>query len=288
MFTDLSGQKRLKLGLHIHTTRSDGQRTPEQAAKIYADAGYDAVVFTEHWKYSGEDEICGLKIISGCEYDTGGKDACGCVFHIIGYGMKYDPKIPKGSSTQTIIDMINDAGGLATVAHPAWSLNTPEQILALNGVYATEIYNAVSNIHESSRPDSSVIADQLACRGRLLRLVAADDTHYYEEEACNAFVMARAASTDTSDIIDALRSGDFYATQGPEIHIRRDGNKAFVNCSPAVKIAFFSNTVWSPNRIFYGKDLTDASYTFPDTDRFVRAIVTDADGKTAWSNFIEL
>ena len=59
MFTDSKGIKRLKIGLHTHTTRSDGKKTPEEAAKIYADAGYDAVALTDHWKYGEAQELCG-------------------------------------------------------------------------------------------------------------------------------------------------------------------------------------------------------------------------------------
>ena len=32
MFTDLTGKKRLKLGLHTHTTLSDGSKTPAEVA----------------------------------------------------------------------------------------------------------------------------------------------------------------------------------------------------------------------------------------------------------------
>ena len=33
MFTDIFGTERLKVGLHMHTTVSDGRRTPEEAAE---------------------------------------------------------------------------------------------------------------------------------------------------------------------------------------------------------------------------------------------------------------
>ena len=34
MFTDLTGKTRLKIGLHTHTTLSDGHKTPEEVAEI--------------------------------------------------------------------------------------------------------------------------------------------------------------------------------------------------------------------------------------------------------------
>ena len=65
MILDHKGNKYYKLGLHIHTTRSDGHRTPEEAARIYREAGYDAIALTDHWIYGREDEIEGVKILSG-------------------------------------------------------------------------------------------------------------------------------------------------------------------------------------------------------------------------------
>ena len=48
MFRDMFGNNRMKINLHTHTTQSDGRRTPEEAAKIYKDAGYDAIALTDH------------------------------------------------------------------------------------------------------------------------------------------------------------------------------------------------------------------------------------------------
>ena len=63
MYTDILGKKRMKLGLHIHTTESDGHKTPDEAAKIYKDAGYDAIALTDHWKVCEPTERSGLRII---------------------------------------------------------------------------------------------------------------------------------------------------------------------------------------------------------------------------------
>ena len=43
MFQDMFGNPRLKVGLHIHTTISDGRKSPEKAARIYKAAGFDAI-----------------------------------------------------------------------------------------------------------------------------------------------------------------------------------------------------------------------------------------------------
>ena len=94
MIVDMLGKTRIKVGLHTHTSISDGRMSPEDAARMYREEGYDAVAFTDHWHFGDEDEIEGLKILSGAEYDIGGHDSTHGVYHIIGVGMTSDPQIP--------------------------------------------------------------------------------------------------------------------------------------------------------------------------------------------------
>ena len=43
MICDKNGNKYYKVGLHLHTTRSDGLATPEEAVCLYRQNGYDAL-----------------------------------------------------------------------------------------------------------------------------------------------------------------------------------------------------------------------------------------------------
>ena len=43
MYLDMFGHTRYKVGLHTHTTLSDGRVAPEAAAALYKAAGYDAI-----------------------------------------------------------------------------------------------------------------------------------------------------------------------------------------------------------------------------------------------------
>ena len=71
MEKDMFGVSRLKVNLHMHTTISDGSKTPEEAAEIYKKAGYDVVAITDHWIHRDSGEIGGLRILSGAEYNIG-------------------------------------------------------------------------------------------------------------------------------------------------------------------------------------------------------------------------
>lgn len=290
MFTDMYGNTRYKIGLHIHTTLSDGKVSPEEAARIYKEAGFDAIAITDHWKFHGADTLSGLPILSGCEYNLGASDTSVDVMHIVGVGMETVPQLTKDTaSRQDVIDAINQNGGIAILAHPAWSLNTPEHALALSGFAATEIYNTVSNVNQSSRPYSGYFVDLLANKGTAYPLIATDDTHYYNgEDNTKSYIMVKAESLTRENILSAVKNGDFYATQGPELHIRREEDKLIADCSPCVMIDFLSNAAWGPDRITRGENLTHAEYRIKPHDKWVRVEVHDENGNYAWSNVLML
>lgn len=290
MYKDIFGNTLYKVGLHTHTNLSDGSVSPAQAAEIYRKAGFDAIAITDHWIYGAECELSGLKIISGCEYNLGKSDTATDVMHIVGVGMKKDPLLNREtSSRQEVIDSIKATGGIAILAHPAWSLNKPEDAKELSGIDTVEIYNSVSDVCQSSRPYSGYFVDLLANDGIAYPLVATDDTHYYNgEDETKSYIMVKSESNSTEDILSAIRRGDFYATQGPELHIRREGDKIIADCSECTMIDFLSNSAWAPDKITRGSGLTHAEYTIKEWEKWVRVEVRDEHGNYAWSNIIML
>jgi len=290
MYKDKNGNNWYKVGLHIHTNLSDGHVSPEEMADVYSNAGFDAVAITDHWKYYAEGELSGLKIISGCEYNLGTHDTIDGVMHIVGIGMKNDPKLDRATATrQEVIDAINAAGGMAVLAHPAWSLNSKDDVKALSGISLLEIYNSVSDAHESCRPYSGYIVDVLANDGIEFPLIATDDAHYYDgTDETKAYIMVNAKSGDIKDILDAIKCRKFYATQGPELYIRREGNKIFVDCSECVMISFLTNSAWENGKITRGENVTHAEYALNDYEKWVRVEVRDKNGNYAWSSVIKV
>lgn len=291
MYIDAQGNRWYKGNLHQHTTVSDGVRTPEEACRLYAEAGYDFITFTEHWKHGAESvSEDGLLVLAGCEYDVGTNAADG-IYHIVSVGATTPPKLTKGEAyTPTdIVRAIHEADGFAVLAHPAWSLNTPEQMLSVEGADATEIYNSVSGLPRNCRPYSGLLTDMLAARGVYLPLVAADDTHFYEEaDTCRSFVYVRAAACTREALMGALRAGDFYASQGPQLQVWLQDGVVKVACSPVEEIVYHTGRVWTPQRSQVGEGLTDGEYAATAADRFVRVEVRDAEGRYAWSPYVPI
>ena len=286
MYTDLFGRTRYKVNLHMHTNMSDGRKTPEEAVSIYKAHGYDAVALTDHWVMGSNTAMDGVTVLSGAEYNCGGSDCRNGVFHIVALFCDGEPAIDKGMGAQEMVDAIHKVGGLAVLAHPAWSLNSPAQILEVKGFDATEIYNSVSAVHHSRRPDSSILVDMLGAEGRFYPLIAADDSHYYDgSEECKSFIMVQAEENTPEELKKAIKAGRFYASQGPEVHLFKDGNSFVAKTSPVSSIVFLSNYVWA-QRAFDGDGITEARYTPREGESFIRVMVEDAEGKMAWSQII--
>ena len=289
MLTDRFGNTYYKVGLHIHTTLSDGAKTPEEVAREYAADGYDAIALTDHWYYGESRTVEGLTVLSGCEYNLGGGDTSLDTMHIIGIGMKKDPHLTSDNTRQEVVDAINQAGGIAVLGHPNWSLNAVEDLANLKGITATEIYNAVSEAHNSLRAYSGYFVDLCANRGMYPYLLATDDSHYYDgSDNRRGWVMVRAENGSENALLDAIRRGDFYATQGPWLHAERKGNKIVIDCSPTSVIGTLSNGAWLPERVLRGENLTHFEYELKPLETWVRVEVQDAEGKYAWSNIFEI
>lgn len=282
-----NGNNYYKVALHQHTTISDGRVSPEELVALYKSRGYDAVAFTDHWKYHETDNIDGMLILAGCEYDTGRYDTTnGGVMHIVGIGMSEKPDLVKGESTrQEIIDAINDLGGIAVLAHPCWSLNSVNDGLVLEGFTACEIFNSCSEAHESMRAYSDHYIDISANSGRYYGIFATDDAHFYDgSDETIGFVYVKADELSEAAILKALKNGDYFASQGPEVYVTREGNTLKIECSPCSVVSVQSNYSFQRGRTLRGENLTCHEYEFKEDENWARVQVVDKDGNYAWSN----
>lgn len=272
--------------LHMHTTVSDGKLEPEQALALYRKAGYDFVALTDHWVQNREQQReDGLLVLPGCEFDTGDMVKFP-VFHIVGVGMKRKVALGRSFSRkpQAIIDAVRDAGGIAILAHPAWSVTDPELCMELSGLSGAEIYNSVSGLPWNARPDSGMYFDIWASKGKLMRCMAADDSHFYEGEQTRSYIMVKAPTLSRDAIINAIEVGNFYASQGPRFNsVTCDGETVEVSCPEVEAIVFYSNTVWCADRAATG-GVTHAIYTIKPTDTSVRVELIAKDGSRAWTS----
>ena len=275
-----------KANFHCHTLNSDGRLAPEECVDFYMQAGYDILSITDHRMVTPPPSSDGILLIPGTELDY--------VFpeqwvHILGIGM--DSRIAqlwnRYGTPQEGIDLIRSLGGLAVLAHPAWSLNTPEYMRSLTGLSGVEIWNSVSTLPlNGDRADSSSLLDVTwSSGGELLPVFANDDSHPYQGEAGVAATMVQAEELTVPAVMNALSRRQFYATTGPQIRQieNRQNQEIIVHCSPAEAVIFYSDCPWAAGRTVIGSGITECSYLVGKKDHFVRIEVRDAAGGKAWS-----
>lgn len=281
-----SGKKYYKANLHAHTTCSDGTLTPEQVIGVYADKGYDVLALTDHWVVGGERHESGVLVLPGVEYDF---SFPGQVLHVVALlpDKECVSDIRRGAEHIDVIGKIHERGGVAIAAHPAWSLNTPEMLASLEKCSATEVYNSLSGVPwNAPRPDSGGILDVTASNtGKLFNFVASDDSHFYQGEQGMSYTMVQAEELTVPAVLEALREGRFYASQGPEfVDVELTETQMIVRTSPVVNCVFVSNVPWVTGRCHHGENMTEFVYDIQPGDRFLRCEITDAEGRRAWTS----
>ena len=173
-----------------------------------------------------------------------------------------------------------------------------------------EVYNGhpgVNNRGDASHPSTDRIWD-ICNTIRLAQLNAApmfglgtDDSHHYHTPGMNrstsgrGWIMLRAASLTTENVMAALKAGDFYASSGvtlrdvkydPKtkkllIEIEPDGDATFTTRFVGTPKSFAATGATPLDSADVGKTFatvegTSPSYTMSNDDLYVRAIVTSS------------
>lgn len=285
MYIDENKEKWYKGNIHTHTTISDGVLSPEEAVSLYRKNNYDFIAITDHWKWNASYQEKDILVISGAEYDFG-KSAGDGIYHIVALGCKSEPDIKRDFTPQMAIDAIHASGGITNLAHPAWSLNSSEELMKLKNVDTSEIYNSLSGLPFNCRPYSGLIFDIMASKGCIWNLCAADDTHFYKEsDTCRSFIYVNSSSCSEEDIINSIKSGKYYSSQGPRLSVELKKDTLCIKTSPVCEMVFFTDKVYVPDRCIKGDHITYAEYKIKTEESFIRVEVKNKAGEYAWSQY---
>lgn len=279
-----------KGNLHVHTTRSDGERTPEEVADWYRAGGYHFLALTDHGvAWEGRPVAPDFITLSGIELD--GTDPTAGLYHLVGLGLHQPPDPPQGLrySAQGDINLLRAAGAIVSLAHPYWSGQMSKDLIGLEGCFALEVYNGGCEV-DDARGFSNVHWDDLLAAGQRLWGLAVDDAHWRHgsKDAGLGWVWVRAPELTQAAILSALAGGRFYASSGPEIHdLQLDAEQRIVTvrCSPVTVVDFVGNGFRS-RRVSAppGQTLSEASYTLREGQTYVRVACRDEQGRWAWTN----
>lgn len=286
--------------LHTHSTRSDGVVAPEEVCRRYRDQGYDFLALTDHFVGSYGYPIVDtvpfrtdrFTTLLGAELHSGPM-LNGELWHILAVGLPAgfapsdspDFRVKPGQETgPEIAARAVAAGAFVAIAHPQWSGLTLADARTITAAHAVEIYNH-GCAAGCDRPDGAAIADLLLTEGRHLGLIATDDAHFYEPDHFGGWVMVKAPVNEPEALLDALKAGHYYSSQGPEIRdVRIHPDRVEVECSACATVIVQGAGTATAN--LHGPSLTRAEVEIGRLRHspFLRVTVVDAAGRRAWSN----
>ncbi|MGC4105108.1 MAG: CehA/McbA family metallohydrolase [Thermomicrobiales bacterium] len=307
-----------KGNLHTHSTRSDGNLTPDEVIDAYRERGYDFLVLTDHFlpetyfrKNAPADSFITISdtidlrtedftTILGAEIHGPGMGN-GELWHLVAVGLPLDfPNWTPEERGEELARRAVEAGAFVAIAHPHWNSLTLEDALRVAPfVHSVEVYNHSCNAG-IDRDDGLYLLDQLMEQGFFLSANAADDAHLKtplpapgeaHPEAFGGWVMVEAESLDPDALVAALKAGHYYASTGPEfagIAIDEAADELVIETSPVQRILVSGNGAISLRAV--GADITSARFPLEPFRKhgFARVTIVDADGKRAWSNPIQL
>lgn len=290
--------------LHTHSTLSDGVLDPAEVCRRYKAEGYDFISLTEHlvgqYDYPIADTTGfrggGFTTILGAELHSG-PQVNGAIWHILAVGLPADfepPEAPDFFANDTqetgpaLAARARAAGAYVSVAHPHWSGLTLEDARSITAAHSVEAYNHGCAMG-CDRADGFHTLDLLLAEGRRLDLVATDDAHFSEPDHFGGWVMVKATENDPDALLDSLKAGGFYSSQGPELrNIRITDRDIEVECSSVSSIIVQAQG--NRAKAVHGLSMTRGKLplTLFAGSPWIRVSVIDGAGRRAWSNPIWL
>ena len=293
-----------KGNLHTHTLNSDGDSTPHEVATWYREHDYNFLVLSDHnylTDVAGLNSLHAAKeqflLIPGEEVTDRFEEK---PVHVNAYGPERVVEPQHGESVpatiQNNVNAIRGANALPSLNHPNfhWAI-TAEDLLAVEDLNLFEVYNGhpgVNNAGGGGFASLDEMWDVLLSAGQRLYGIAVDDAHYFKrfgKEYSNpghGWVQVKAEELTPQAILEAIESGEFYATSGVTIaEIQVTDSEYRIEIEPRASWAEKTTTYFIGEG---GKILAEslepvAVYRFEGGEKYVRARVESSGGDKAWT-----
>ena len=291
--------KFFKGNLHGHSNYSDGKLAPEEVCKEYIENGYDFISITDHFlemfNYpitSPELQIKNFTVIPGAELHSSMMEN-GELWHVLALGLKDNftpPNQPnflinkKSENIKSLNARLFDAGAFICLTHPEWNGMTLQDTLKFKQVHAIEIYNHSCAI-ECERGSGVAVLDQILNHGKELNIIATDDSHFHIKDAFGGWVMVKSEINSEEALLEALKSGHYYSSQGPDFkNIKVQNGLLEVLCSPVEKIIVSGYGSASIYRNKTAMVSTVFNLELLPQKKWLRVTIIDKEGNRAWTN----
>ena len=184
-----------------------------------------------------------------------------------------------------------ERGFFVTYNHPTWSLENYSDYMGYHGMHAMEMFNG-DCIAAGYNDRNDHAYDDILRGGERIYCIGADDNHNHANPASRRFdsgwawTMIKAESLDYKDVTSALLSGNFYASEGPEITaLWYEDGKVHIECPNADRVILSSDIRYT--RAEYrddGEVIDHADIPVDPRCKWFRLTVYDKQGKMACTN----
>lgn len=296
---------------HSHTINSGGDSTPDEVAKWYLEHDYDFLFITDHGMVTDVDALNTLLggdghflIIRGEELISDFATPAGNVHvHVNSLNPRTTAKPCQGKTArdtlQEDLDAIRAASGVAQINHPnfMWQLKA-DDIAVVKGAQLLEIANMHPLVNSFGAgpdfPSAEALWDAVLSRGVILWGVASDDTHDLKDGPSSAtagkpgrgWIVVHAQHLTADEITRAIDNGDFYSSTGVTLN-----SYSAIGAKISIDIKAQAGFMTQYRTQFIGRngvvleDITanPAIYLIKGDEGYVRARITDSNGKMAWT-----
>ncbi|MEO5567607.1 MAG: CehA/McbA family metallohydrolase [Gemmatimonadaceae bacterium] len=322
--SDAQSLKWYRGNTHTHTLNSDGDSPPDSVARWYRDRDYNFLFITDHERLTDPAPlnerfgvpgkfmlILGQEVTQRVADSTHPRGVRQAHVNSLGASSVVMPQGERGLARGITmregyarnVAAIRAAGGIAQVNHPnfIWSVRLAD-LTALPDSVLLEIWNAHTGVHNAgdglSAPSAEALWDSLLTRGRTVFGVGDDDSHSFKPADADAWELTRPgrawivvrADTLTADaILGGIRRGDFYASTGVALDsLELNRREIRLTMTPREDERFVTEFIGSRGRVFATVRGPRATYRVRGTEGYVRARVTDSNGRKAWTQSVHL
>lgn len=303
---------------HTHTLNSDGDSPPDSAARWYRDHGYQFLFITDHEKqtdpaplnvaYGSPGKfllIVGQEVTQRVADSTHYRGTRQAHVNALGANAVVMPQGERGLARGVTmrqgyadnVARIRAAGGIPQINHPnfIWSVRL-QDLVELPDSVLLEVANAhtgVNNDGDDQSPSTEAMWDSLLTRGKTIFGVADDDAHSFRSENADSYeltrpgrgwIVVRADSLTPAAILGGIRRGDFYASTGVTLDsLVATSAELRLTMVSRQETRFLTEFIGSGGRVLARVRGPQASYRISGNEGYVRARVTDSNGRRAWT-----
>lgn len=291
----------LRGNLHNHLDIKGKPEWLAEALEHYRRLGYDFIAGMDHDKVVPLEAPPGFAVVPGAEISSNG--------HLLALGVlkvpKFDTSLEGADRMVAAVRAVKASGGIAVLAHPfktgySWAELNRFCEAGLDGI---EVVNSNVRGKGSDTGRADQLWHNLMREGWRLIALGNDDAHGPHEDISDngwggvshvAWTGVLAREHTAQGVLDAVREGRTYASEGPELRGVECGpdGKLTVRCSPCVACHFRSvGGNWGGGSVFppEGEAAAEAfAFDFATTGYRVQddlvVVLQDQFGRRAWTS----